>query len=166
MAIPVVAGVVRLPTAVMKTVKTPVEVAAAITAVAHAPPTPASHGKTQVTAATVQHSHVANADHRAHARQETTNRASRAMKCSARIHVARAWTWASSVMILTNASRPAMCQPAFHHQACPRVAQAVAEAVIAAVVGVAAASAEVAPAMAAVAEVIRVAGFGADWIAG
>ena len=166
-ATPAVAGDVRRPMAVVKTAKTPLE-AAATTAAALAPPTQASRVKTQVTAVMVQPSHAASAGHKPHARQETTNHASRVMKCSVRTHAARAWTWVTSATTSTNANRAAMCQPAFLRLACPHVALeadgvatvAVVIAALAPVTGV------VAHDRAAAAEVTRVADFNADWVPG
>lgn len=139
-----------------------VKTAVATTAVAHAHLTPASQGKTLVMAQVMVQAmvarHAASAAHKAHAPHATTSHACRVMKCSARILAAPVLTWASSVTTSTNASRPAMCLPAFHHLAC-RLAALVA------VAGVAIAVVAVVTLVAAVAEAIRVAGFGADPIA-
>ena len=117
-----VAEAARLPKAVVITAITAVK-AAAISAVAHVPPTPASHGKTQVTAAEMAKAmvprHAVSAAHKPHGLCVTTSRAFRATKSSVKTHVARALTWVTSPTILTNVSPPVMCRPAFHHQACP-----------------------------------------------
>ena len=146
--------------------------AAATTAVAHAPPTPVSHGKTQVmaqvTAPVMVDRHVANVAHKPHALRATiSTNASHVMKCSARTRAAHASIWASSATILMTASPPAMYQQASHHPVCLRAAVAVvAGAVIAAVVVVVAAT-SVAAARAQVVVVgeILVADFGADQLA-
>jgi hypothetical protein len=158
---------VRLQKAVVKTAKTPLE-APATTAAAHAPPTQASPVKTQVTAATVQHSHAVSAGHKRRARQETTNPVSHVMKCNARTHAAPVLTWASNVTTSTNANRVAMCQPAFLRLACPHVApEADGVATVAVVIAaLAPGTGVVAHDRAAAAEVTRVADFSADWVPG
>ena len=145
--------------------------AAATTAVAHAPPTPASQGKTLVTAQVTVARHVANAARKPHAHRATistnASHASRVMKCSAKTHAAHVSIWETSATILMNASQPAMYQQASHHPVCLRAAVAVAaEAAIAAVVVVVAAT-SVAAARAQVVVVgeILVADFGADQLA-
>ena len=147
--------------------------AAATTAVAHAPPTPASQGKTLVTAQVTVGRHVANAARKPHALRATTSHASRVMKCSARTHAAHVSIWGTSATILMNASQAAMCQQASHHPVCLRAAVAVAaEAAIAAVVvaatSVAAARAPVVAVVVVVVVVVGeslVADFGADQLA-
>ena len=126
-----VAGAVHLPKVVT--------MAAAITAVAPVPPTPASHAKilvmvpvmAQVTALVMAARHAVSVVRKAHAPRATINRVFRVMKFSAKTHAARVSTWASSATISTNASQPAMCRPASRHLACPHAAAAVAGAVIA-----------------------------------
>ena len=76
-AILAVAGVVRPLKAAVITEKTPVEVVAATTAVAHAHPTLASHGKTRVTATAEVHRVAISAGRKPRVRQETSNHASR-----------------------------------------------------------------------------------------
>lgn len=173
-AILAVAVVVRLLKVAVITEKTPVEVAAATTAVAHAHPTLASHGKTLVTATAEVHRVAISAGHKPRARQETSNHASRVMKCSAKTHAAPVLTWATSAMTSTNVNRPAMCQRDSPHPACPRAAAVVvAEAaivvvVVAAALAIAAAgpvTGVVAHDRAAVAEVTRAADFNADRVA-
>ena len=145
--------------------------AAATTAVAHAPPTPVSHGKTQVmaqvTAPVMVDRHVANVAHKPHALRATiSTNASHVMKCSARTRAAHVSIWASSATILMTASLPAMCQQASHHPVCLRAAAAVAAgAVIAAVGVVAAASVAAVRAQVVVVGEILVADFGADQLA-
>lgn len=117
--------------------------AAATTAAAHAPPTQGSHGKTQgmvaETARPMGHRLAANAAHTARARQETTNRASRVTKSSAKTHAAPALTWVkTSATLSTNVSQPAMYQRGSRHLACPHAA--VAEAAEAAIAAAAAAA--------------------------
>ena len=182
MATTAVAEAARLPKAVVITAIT-VAKAAAISAVAHVPPTLVSHDKTPVTvlALVTVPRHAVSAAHKRRAHRATismkANRAFRAMKCSARTHAARAWTWVTSLTILTNANPPAMCRQAFHHQACPRaaavvvaevatVAVVVVVVVIAAVEAAAETGAAVALAQVAEAEVAAtpVAGFSADWM--
>ena len=127
--------------------------------VARAQPIRASHGQIQVTAITAITAVAASVAHKARARYAmTSNRAHRVTKFSARTHAARVLTWASSATTLTNASQPAMCQQAFHHQACQRAAAVVEEAVTVVLV-VEAIAAVVAAAVAAVvtgAAVVRV----------
>ena len=175
-AILAVAGVVRLLKAAVITEKTPVEVAAATTAVAHAHPTLASHGKTRVTATAEVHRVAISAGRKPRVRQETSSHASRVMKCSAKTHAAPVLTWATNATTLTSVNRPAMCQRDSPHPACPRAAAVVvAEAAIVAVVVAAAAALAIAAAgpvtgvvahdRAAVAEVTRAADFNADRVA-
>ena len=155
--------------AAVKTAKTPVEVAAVTTAVARVPPTLVSHGKTLVTVLVMATAarHVASVAHKAHALRVTTKHANHVMKCSARTHVAHVLTWASSVTTLTSASRPAMCQRAFHHLACQRAALVAVAGVAIAAVAAVVTLVEAAPAqVAAVVGAIRAAGFDADPIAG
>ena len=102
--------------------------AEATTAVAHAPPTQVSQGKTQVTVAVVAN-RAASVAPKAHAHHTAISHVCRATKYNAKTHAAPALTWANSAMTLTNASQPAMCQQASHHLACPRAAVVVAEAV-------------------------------------
>ena len=146
--------------------------AAATTAVAHAPPTPASQGKTLVTAQVTVARHVANAAHKPHAHRAMTSHASRVMKCSARTHAAPVSIWETSATILMNASQPAMYQQASHHPVCLRAAVAVAVAAGAAIAAVVVAATSVAAARAqgvvvvvVVVGEILVAGFGADQLA-
>lgn len=190
-----VAEAEHLPTAVVVTAITAVK-AAAISAVAHVPPTLVSQDKTQVTAAEMVKEmgkvmakamvprHAVSAARMRRARRATismkANRAFRAMKCSAKTHAARAWTWVSSPTILTNANPPAMCLQAFHHQACPHGAQvvvvevatvvAVVVVVIAAVqaaeTGAAVVLAQVVAEAEAEVAVTPVAGFSASWVIG
>ena len=100
------------------------------------------------------------------------NNANRATRCSARTHAAPVLTWASSATTLTIASPPVMCLQASHPPVCLRAALAVAAGaaiavVVVVVVVVAATSAAAARAqVAAVAGVIRAAGFGANRPAG
>ena len=145
--------------------------AAATMAGVHAPPTLVSHGRTQATALATEPRHAASAVHKPHVLCVTNNNANRARKCSARTHAAPVLIWASSVTTLTIASPPVMCQQASHPPACLRAALAVAAgaaiAVAAVVVVVAATSAAADRAqVAAVAGVIRAAGFGANRPAG
>jgi hypothetical protein len=158
----VVAGVVPLPRAALITAKT--LVAAATTAVAHAPPTPVSHGKTQVMAQVMVGRHVANVAHQAHALRATiSTNVSHVMKCSARTHAAHVSIWETSATILMNASQAAMCQQASHHPVCLRAAVAVAAgAAIAAAVAATSVAAARAPVL--VGEIL-VADFGADQLA-
>lgn len=130
----------------------------ATTAVAHAPPIPASHGKIPVTAAAmVRLNHAASAAHKPHARYARSTRANRVTTCNGKTHAAPVLTSArTNATISTNASPPAMCLRAFHHQACQRAAAVVAEVAIVAVVA-AAAHAQVVAVGA-----TPVAGFGAD----
>ena len=139
------------------------KMAAATMAGVHAPPTLVNHGRTQVTALATEHRHAASAVHKPHG-PRVMNSANRAKKCSARTHAAPVLTWASSATTLTIVSPPVMCLPAFHPPACLRAALAVAAgaAIAAAVAAVAVARAQVA----AVAEVIRAAGFDANRPAG
>lgn len=168
-AILAVAGVVRLLKAAVITEKTPVEVAAATMAVAHAHPTLASHGKTRVTATAVAHHGAISAGHKPRARQETSNHASRVMKCSAKTRAAPVLTWATSVTTSTNVNRPATCQRDSPHPACPHGVVVAAEvAIVVAALAIAAqepVTGVVARDRAAVAEVTRVADFNADRIA-
>lgn len=165
-----VAGVVRLLKVAVITEKTPVEVAAATMAVAHAHPTLVSHGKTLVTAIAEVHRGAISAGHRPRARQETSNHASRVMKCSAKTRAARVLTWATSVTTSTNVNRPAMCLRDSPHPASPRVALVVAAEAAIGVAALAIAAAGpvtgvVAHDRAAVAEVTRAADFSADRVA-
>lgn len=137
-------------------------------AAVHAPPTPASRGKTRATQMAVATTAVAMSDaHKRHARRAMNKRASRVMKYSAKTHAAPVLTWASSATTSTNASRPAMCQQAFHRLARPRVAQAVVgEAAIAAAVEAAETSVAAAHAPAVAAGATLAAGFGANRLVG
>ena len=148
-----------------------VKTAVATTAVVHAPPTRVSHDKIRVTARAMVPAmavrHAANAAHQPHALHATISHANRVMKCSARTHAAPVLTWASSATTSTNASRPAMCQQAFHRLARPRVAQAVVgEAAIAAAVEAAETSVAAAHAPAVAAGATLAAGFGANRLVG
>lgn len=163
-----VAGAVHPPKAVVRE--------AAITAVAHAPPTQVSQGKTQATVAAMVLGmalhHVVIAVHKAHVRRVTTSHAYRVMKCNARTRVAHVWTWVSSATTSTNASPAAMCQQAFRHLACLRVAAVavagvatvVAEAVVVVIAAVAVETGAVVvhAQVAAVAVAIQAADFNAD----
>ena len=141
-----------------------VATAAATTAVAHAHPTLASQGRTQVTAMSVASRAVNNVAHKPHAHHGTNSPARREMKYNARTHAAPALTWVSSATTLTNASPPVMCQRAFHLQVCQHAA-AVAEAAIVAVAAETSAVAAVRAQVAAVAVATPAAGFGADRLA-
>ena len=130
----------------------------------HAPPTLVSHGRTQATALATEPRHAASAGHKPHAPRVMNNSANRARKCSDKTHAAPVLIWASSATTLTIASPPVMCLQASRPPVCLRAALAVAAGAAIAVVvaAVAVARAQVA----AVAEVIRAAGFDAKRPAG
>lgn len=134
--------------------------AALTSGVARAHPTPASLGKTLATAAATVPRCEAIAAHKGHAHHATNSHASHVMNSNAKTHVARVSTWASSATISTNANRPAMCQQASPHQACPRAAAAAVEGEAA--IAVAVVAVVVAHALAAVAGATRAADISAD----